>query len=686
MKKYIFLAVGLLFNLSVIQAQDRSMPSPGPAPTVNVGKPVTFTLNNGLKVLIVENNKLPRVSYNLTIDVTPYTEGKTKGVSDMVGQMLGTGTRKMAKDEFNEEVDFLGAKVYFNSNGAYATSLSKYSDRVLELMADAVTNPVFRQEELDDNRNRAIEGLKAQEKNTSAIASRVENALTYGVNHPKGEFITAETLNNITLNDISVNYHTYFVPGNAYLVIVGDVDAKKMKKQVDKYFGKWKRAIAPNVSFAEPKNLQYTQINFVNVPNAVQSEIRVVNTVDLKYNDKDYFAVLLANQILGGGGEGRLFLNLREDKAWTYGAYSSVGAGRYTTKFRATTSVRNAVTDSAVVEILNELNKIRNEKVTKTELDLAKAKYIGNFVIQVQKPETVAGYALNTALNNLPDDYYENFIKNINAVTIDDVQRVAKKYFLADNARIVIAGKAQEVLPNLEKTAAKEKIAIFYFDAFGAKVDKPEVNREIPAGVTATSVLNDYLKAIGGTAKLKTVKTLLVADSGTIQGQPIEITTMYSADGKLNMITKSLGQVLSRQVFNGTTGAIIQGGQTIPMPEATIKELKGRPIFVEEQLLQAGAKLTALETLDNKDVYVVTLDNKTYYYDAQTKLKVAEKTEVEQNGQKIATMSYFTKYTDVKGIKFPFETDRELGPGFSIKLLTNSVQINEGVNQNDFKF
>ena len=685
MKKYIFIAFSLLFTFTATQAQDRSMPKPGPSPTVNVGKPTTFTLSNGLKVLIVENKKLPRVSYTLTFDVTPYTEGDKKGVSQLVGSMLGKGTTKRTKDAFNEEIDFLGAQVNFSSNGAYASGLSKYSDQILELMADGATNPIFTQQELDDNRDRLIEGLKTQEKSASSIASRVEDALTFGVNHPKGEYVTEQTLKNVSLNDVRLNYNTYYVPGNAYLVIVGDVDAKKIKKQVQKYFGLWKKAIAPNVSFTEPQNLQYEQINFVDVPNAVQSEIRVVNTVSLKITDSDYFAAILANQILGGGGEGRLFLNLREAHGWTYGAYSSIRANKYTSKFRATTSVRNTVTDSAVVEILTELRKIRNEKVTPEELQLAKAKYIGNFVTETQKPETVAGYALNSAINNLPADFYENYIKNINAVTIEDVQAAANKYFLADKVRIVIAGKAQEVLPNLEKTAKKEKIAIFYFDKFGNPVSKPEFNRPIPEGVTVNTVLTDYINAIGGIKKLNTVKTLLIADSGTIQGQPIEFKTMYSNDSKFNLVMQSLGQVMMRQTFNGTEGIIQQAGQTMPMPAEVVAELKDRPIFIEEQLLKSNAKLTALDNLDGKDVYVVTLNDKTYFYDTQTKLKVAERVEKEQNGMKMAIMTYFSNYKDVKGIKFPFETDRELGPGFMIKLLTNEVKINEGVTPNDFK-
>ena len=156
--------------------------------------------------------------------------------------------------------------------------------------------------------------------------------------------------------------------------------------------------------------------------------------------DKEYFATILANQILGGGGEGRLFLNLREKHAWTYGAYSSIGSGKYINKFRSGASVRNAVTDRAVVEVFNELKKMRNELVSPEDLKNAKAKYVGNFVMQIEKPSTIAGYALSKQTQGLPDDFYENYIKNINAVTAEDIKNAANKFFLADKTRVIIVG------------------------------------------------------------------------------------------------------------------------------------------------------------------------------------------------------------------------------------------------------
>ncbi|HRA74483.1 MAG TPA: pitrilysin family protein, partial [Flavobacterium sp.] len=296
MKKIAILATSLFLTLTM-QAQDRPQPKPGPAPKINIGKPQTFELPNGLKVLVVENNKLPRVSYNLSIDNTPYSEGNKKGVSDMTSSMLGNGTKTISKNDFNEEVDFLGASINFSSDGAFANGLSKYSKRIMELMADGALNPVFTQEEFDKEKAKLIEGLKADEKSVPSIARRVERVLAYGKNHPRGEYLSEETINNISLNDVIQNYTSYFTPENAYLVIVGDVKFAEVKATVEKLFGAWKKATAPQVTFSDPKDVQYTQINFVDASNAVQSDISAVHITKLKMTDKDYFAAIVANQI-----------------------------------------------------------------------------------------------------------------------------------------------------------------------------------------------------------------------------------------------------------------------------------------------------------------------------------------------------------------------------------------------------
>lgn len=664
-----------------MQAQDRPQPKPGPAPVINIGKPETFELKNGLKVLVVENNKLPRVSYNLTLDNAPYAEGDKKGVAEITSELIGSGTKKMSKDAFNEEIDFLGANIGFSANGAYASGLSKYSDRILELMADGALNSVFTQEELDKEKTKLIEGLKTQEKSVQAVASRVEDVLVYGKNHPNGEYLTEESINKVTLNDAILNYTTYFVPANAYLVITGDVKFKDVKKAVEKYFGSWKKATAPVVTYGDPKDVQYTQINFVDMPNAVQSEISLVNVSNLKMTDKDYFAVLLANQIIGGDFNSYLNMNLREAHGWTYGARSSIRGDKYVGKFKSNTQVRNAVTDSAVVEFFKEIKRIRTEKVAADMLKNVKAGYIGNFVMQIQKPGTVARYALLTRTQNLPADFYENYIKNINAVTADDIMRVANKYFLADNTRVIITGKGSDVLPGLEKLG----IPMFYFDKFGNQVDKPVAKKAIPAGVTAKTVFDNYIKAIGGDKNAKSVKTVFSTLNGKVQGIDVTMTRKSSAAGKKVDEVKGMGQTLSKEVFDGAKGYETAQGQKEDYSADKIASAKFYSLPFPELTLatKPGIALSGIESIDGKDAYAIKDGKKTLYYDVTTGLKLAESNVEEMQGQQMTQVISFADYKDVKGVKVPFKTT--LNVGIEIELTASDVKINEGVTDADFK-
>ncbi|TRW26519.1 insulinase family protein [Flavobacterium zepuense] len=682
MKKVIYLLAGLFLYTTAMQAQDRPMPKPGPAPTVNVGKPETFTLKNGLKVLVVENHKLPRVTFSLALDNAPYAEGNKKGVADMVSALMGSGTKKMSKTAFNEEVDFLGANINFSANGAYASGLSKYSGRILELMADGALNPVFTQEEFDKQKAQILEGLKSEEKNVKAVAGRVENVLVYGKNHPNGEYLSEATLNNVTLADVNQNYDTYFVPGKAYLVIVGDVKAKDVKKQVTKLFSSWDPGVAPTVSYSDPKDVQYTQVNFVDMPNAVQSEIAVVNVVNLKMTDKEYFAALLANQILGGGGEGRLFLNLREAHGWTYGAYSSIAGDKYVGAFTSSTSVRNAVTDSSVVEILNELKRIRTDLVSAEDLKNAKAKYVGNFVMQIEKPATVARYALLTQTQSLPEDFYENYIKNINAVTPEDIKAAANKFFLADKSRIVIVGKAADVLPGLEKS----KIPVNYYDKFGNPTEKPVVNKPVPAGVTAKTVLDGYVKAIGGEKAVKAVKTLYTKSTATVQGTPLEVVMKVSAENKQFVEMKAMGMSMMKQVVNEKGGYVVQQGQKTDLAGEDLAEMKASAVPFEELTLANSkeVKLTGIESINGTEAYAVKNGGNTYYYDVKTGYKIAENHEEEgPDGKKATRTTLYSDYKDLKGIKIPYKVNMNVG--IELDLTVTEAKINEGVAPADFQ-
>jgi len=683
MKKSIII-LSSLFLTTIMQAQDRTQPVAGPAPAINIKKPQSFSLPNGLKVLVVENHKLPRVSFNLSLDNLPYLEADKKGVDDLMGALIGNGSVKITKDAFNEEIDFLGADLNFYSSGASGSCLSKYSGRVLELLAEGALNPNFTQEEFDKEKDKIIEGLKADEKSVASTANRVQNVLAFGKNHPNGEFLSETTLKNVTLTDVITNYSTHFNPNNAYLVVVGDIKYEETKLAVEKLFGSWaKSTTSISESYPDPRNAQYTQINFVDMPNAVQSELSLQNTVNLKMGDKDYFAAIIANQILGGDFNSYLNMNLREKHAWTYGARSSIVGNKYVTAFKATTQIRNTVTDSAVVEALKEFKKIRTEKVSDEVLANVKAGYIGKFVMQIEKPQTVAGYALKIKTQELPEDFYENYIKNINAVTADDVLAAAQKYFLEDNLRIVIVGKGVDVVPALEKL----KIPMFYFDKNGVKTEKPLLRKEAPKGMTVRKVMDAYIAAVGGVMPVRNIKSLATTATGDIQGNAIEFNTKYAAVGlKMVVEMKAMGMTMMKQVISDKTGYQMQQGQKSDIDAVKLAEIKesGMPYCELNLARNLAVTLDGVEAFNGTECYAIKIGSNTLYYDITTGLKTGKTTIQEKDGKKMSQTVMYGDYKEISGVKYPHKMTMQMGPQ-EIELNITDIKVNERIVPKDFE-
>lgn len=683
MKTKILAIIAILTMSFAVYAQRdlNAQPKSGPAPKVQLGKAKKFKLPNGLQVIMVENHKLPRASASLTIDNKPVLEGEKAGLSNLMGGLLGNGTTNMSKDNFNERVDFLGARVNIYGTGAYASSLKKYFPEVLGLMADGVKNALFSEEEFKKEVDRTLENIKSNEKNVSAIAGWVEDALVYGKNHPYGEFTTKKSIENITLNDVKNNYTTFYRPNNAYLVIVGDINPKKTKKLVKKLFSNWKAAPSiPSAKLTKPVNPEATEVNFIDVPNAVQSEVVVANNIDLKLGDKDYYAALLANNILGGGGTARLFMNLREDKGYTYGSYSNINTDRYAGKFKAYAKVRNAVTDSSMVELQKEINKIRNQKVTSEELKNAKASYVGKFVMNVQKPRTAASFALNIARNNLPANFYENYLENINAVTLDDVQNAAIKYFKGNKARIIITGKATEVLKNLEKTS---EYPINYFDTYGNPTKKPEMNASVPKGITATTVVDNYFKAIGGKTKTAKVNTLFSTSNATIQGTPVVLEVKAAKPNKSSMVMKVMGNVMQKVVFDGTKGYQEAQGQKIEVKGEQLEEMKQVSSPFADEAYKKGT-LDRIESVNGKKAYVIKFGKKEIFYDQTSGLKLKEITTAKGPQGEMKIPVEYSDYKEVNGIKFPHKMIQSMGP-MKMNFEVKEIKINSGVSETDFQ-
>lgn len=688
MKKIILSLVIALTTVSLYAQIDRTtMPEAGPAPTINLEEPTRFELKNGLTVMVVENHKLPRVSIQLSIDNPPSLEGEKAGVSSLAAGLLGNGSTNISKDAFNEEVDFLGASLNFGASSAFASSLSKYFPRILELMADAAINPNFTEEEFQKEKEKLLTGLKSQEKDVSAMAGRVQSAIAYGKEHPYGEFATEETVNKVSLEDAKKFYQTYFNPNNAYLVIIGDVDTKAVKKLVKKHFNSWEKGAQVLTNWKNPVASNEATINFIDMPNAVQSEVSVQNVVNLQMKDPDYLPTLMANRILGGGGSARLFQNLREDKAYTYGSYSSIGNSKYVpSRFRAYASVRNAVTDSAAVQILEEIQKITAEPVTQKELDAAKATYVGNFVMALERPSTIANYALNIETEGLPKDFYKTYLERINAITVADVQQAAGKYFSTENTQVVVTGKGKEVLENLEKiTFQGKKLPVKYFNTNADQVEKPEYKMELPAGVTAQSVIENYLDAIGGRAVLEKVKTVSIFASGEVQGMALNFQLIRTSDNQFMQNIEMMGRSMSKQVFNGENGYAMMQGQKMdlnPQQAAMIKD-EAQP-FYELHIDPEAISLEGIEKVDGENAYKVRVsDNRVAFYNVTSGQKIQEITTTEMMGQTIESTMKFGDYKEASGIMFPFYLGQMMGPQL-IEFTIEKIEVNSGVTAEDF--
>ncbi|MFZ1530057.1 MAG: pitrilysin family protein [Ferruginibacter sp.] len=695
MKKiFLFVLGALVFMASDAQIKkiDRSKkPKAGPAPVINIKDPVIYKLSNGMTILVVENHKLPKVSASLTIDAGPVKEGSKAGTLDLMGQMLEEGTTSMSKADYDEAIDMMGANVGLSWSGGSASSLTRYFPKTFELFSVALRNPSFPQAALDKLKQQTITGLKSSEKSASAIASRVNTALSYGKNTALGEFTTEESVKSITLEDVKTAYKNFITPSRSYLTFVGDITPVAAKQLAEKYFGSWTGTKLTLPTIPDVNNPAKSEINFVDVPTAVQAEINVGNLVNNPMNGKEYFPLLLANYILGGSANAKLFMNLREKHGFTYGSYSSLGNGRFQSLFNASAAVRTDKADSAVAEIVREILNMRDGKITTEELATAKAAYNGSFALGMEDPSRSARYASNILINNLPKDFYRTYLQKINAVTVDDIKRVAKNYMSESNSRIVIAGNGSRVIPNLMRLGYPIKKYDKYANPVADEVKDVKTDPSVKTTdkVSAFDIVEGYLKAIGGKEELKKINSINSNISLDMMGRSFEGTDKRMNPNKNATELKMGAMTIFKQVFNGTTGYMQQGPQKKDYEEKEIKEMSDeKSIFPQLFYATADYKLDYLGagSFNNEPTYrlkVVMPSGKTsvQQYSSKTGLLLQEENTKADGEVELIT---YADYRKVGAISMPHEISRNAG-GQEFTLKLTSVTLNAGVSEEDFK-
>ncbi len=672
---------------TTVDLLDRSVrPEPGPAPEIQLGKPEMFTLSNGLKVFVVENHKLPRVAFSLVLDLDPIFEGDKAGYISTAGQLMSRGTTSRSKAQIDQEVDFMGASLSTSGSGVYGSSLTKHVENLLELMADVTLRPSFPADELEKIKTETISGLQANKDAPGAIASNVRGVLRYGKDHPYGELITEETVSRIDLEACKKYYETYFKPNIAYLAIVGDISMSRAKQLAENYFGNWQPAEVPKFQYQKPQPPQKTIVAMVDRPQSVQSTINITYPVELKRGHPDVLKSRVMNTILGGGGfSSYLMQNLRETQGYTYGAGSSLSSDRLIGSFNAAADVRNEVTDSAVVEFLYELRRIRNEPADEEHLQTIKNYITGSFGRSLESPSTIANFAINKDRYDLPEDYYSSYLKRIQEVTIEDVQEMAQKYIKPDNAYILVVGKASEVAEKLHQFGSVQ-----YYDIYGEPYT-PTTAEDLSGEIEVQQIIINYLEAIGGVENLNKVEDITQVMKASMQGLELEITSIRKVPNMSFETVKAGEMEFQKMVFNGTAGIEVVQGQPNPLDEKRVQEsLVEARIFPEMSYEQLGVTLTltGIEKVGGEESYVVEValpsGKKSFsYFSKNTGLKLKESTTVDTPQGSITQSVEYQDYQEIDGIMFPQKASISMGPQ-KIEAEVASIEVNTGVSDDAF--
>jgi zinc protease len=688
MKRILASLLILLISASGYAQVDRSIrPKPAPAKAIELGDYKSYTLDNGLKIIVVKNDKLPRVSFSLVVDRDPFLEGDKAGFVSLAGSLMRNGTINRTKEQLDKEVDFIGATLFTGATNAYASGLSKYSEEIISLMADVALNPSFPQEEFDKLKKQSLTGIESAKDDPNSLSSRLSNSSLYSLDHPYGELETEASINNITIEDCKSFYNENWSPNQAYIVVVGDIKAKKAKKLIKKYFGEWASKEVSTREYEMPAKPSKSVVNIINRNSSVQTVIRLANTIDLQPGSEDIVAVQLMNQILGGGSMGRLFQNIREDKAYTYGAYSQYDSDELVGSFSANASVRNEVTDSSVVEFIKEFKRLQTEKVSEQELQDAKNNIIGSFGRNLERPQTIASFALNIARYNLPEDYYKTYLQRLGAVSADDIMAASKKYINSDALIITAVGKAADIASKLEQFGE-----VKYYDFNGLETGAPSF--PVPAGVTAESVISGYINAIGGQDNLAKVKDISIMMSASISGMPMEATAK-TLKKRPNLFLTEMNVVgfgtVQKVYFDGKKGESsgMQGSAVLEGDE--LEEIKNQGAFFgEAEYLSKGYELNlvAINMVEGEEAYTLEVDKngevQTEYYSVKTGLKLREESTTEGPQGEMTVSQDYSDYRAVEGVMLPFKINISQGAQ-KIEMITTEAKINSGLKKSDFK-
>jgi predicted Zn-dependent peptidase len=680
-------SLGLLLAPAFMNAQiDRTKPpAPGPAPEVHLGEHATVELPNGMRLIVVEDHKLPLVSVQVRFDIPPITQGSQAGFVDMVGDLMTAGTTTRKKADIDASVDAIGATLFASNTGLYASALKKNLGPLMELVTDVVQNPTFPLDELESLRARSLSGVQSRHDDPEGTAEAVGRSVTFGAAHPYGEVTTEKTLKAIG-REVIAGYHSYFFrPEKGYIVFVGDITESEAKDLAKEKFGKWKPAPADATKDEDGvitvkgigtlQTLKKAQVPagvrrafFVDREDAAQSVIRVSFPLNLLPKDIRSQQAQVMNTILGGGVfNARLMQNLREKRGFTYGAYSSLDVDRYNSSLTVSVSVRTEVTDSAVAEIIKELELMRDTPVTEEELELAKRHMMGSFGRSLEDPRTVARFALNTELNELPADHYRTYLQRLEAITVQQVLESSRAFLHPDKAIILVVGDKERVIDDLAPLSLQNNNPVIQLTEDGERWREPI---EKVTDRTAEEVHGSFVFAVGGIEAIAPIRNLRLEYEAPMRSGIVRYTTKWFGPVGFRYLVKDSVELVEEVIYDGSrvqyfmpdgSGEYTDAGLEFYRLEAMIVPETGYDELLEKSLMVGST------TIDGRKAYKIfctTMSGLSFseYYDAETGLKLRTVRDQLLSGRSYTITTDYSDWKPINGLLMPHTLSERGGP------------------------
>lgn len=648
-----------------------------------------FDLENGLKVIVVENPALQEAYLQLFVDLPMMGERQWAGMAELTGRMLLTGTTGRTSSQIAETLDTTDAALYSSRFGLFGACPPDDIGTMMQLMADIMINPAFSAPAFDSIRQLLIKEVLAYRNDPVSVAGRVASVLRNGSDHPYGELYTPQTLNNLTVERCSTFYYNNFKPEISYLVIAGDVNIEQAKLLTDLYFSPWKRGAVLLEYFPTPEPPVKTKISVVHKIGLAQAVLHLSTPLNIAPGSEALPKYQLLNQVIGGATTGRLRQKLRDEKNIAFDIFSLAEADAQVGNWRLQATIRSNAADSALALVIKELKVLAESAIPPAELDGARRQLLAAFEQALDRPETMIGYYLDMARFKLPADYDVVYRRRLQEVSAAELQELAKKWLSTDRLNVVAVGNKSELAPLLKPFAPDS--TIYFVDSYG----KPEEELAIalPQDVDPVNVIDHYLMAIGGREKLEAIKDLRVVMTSTIQGMSMQVDLTQKVPAKMNMRVQIGGNIVNQTIFDGVRATIKAMGKPQPVDSATLSGIKEQALMFPELFYQQMGytmQLIGVEMVDDKKAYVLDITRPggkkfTNYYDADTGLKL--RTIALQPGPagEIAVVNDILSYKEYEGVKFPAQKKSTGMMPVPLELELLSIDINKGVDDSFFK-